>query len=170
MPSRRTLLKAGGLIALGAVAGRTFAYPDVELEYGVGTLHPASDRVLAADALGDGAHPAAFVRGDGTYLSGPDASEPVRRALSESDTVRIVSRHRSTPDNPEGLFFRRVTWDGVWTLAVDADVRPWSALDNVDGERGERLRSADELQYTTVWTLSTGLSGLPDPGVRVETR
>jgi len=181
MPSRRTLLKAGGLAVLTALVGRTVAYPDVRVRGGVGTLHPANERYLAADVVSDdGSLGAALLNGPDESLVGPDATEPVRGALTDDDwfhdpgdppgTHRLVAQYRSSPDRPMRLLVSDVGWKGVWTLSFRADLSEWRPIADVEDEEcRKRLRSADRLAYTSVWAVRAPVGPLPDPGVDVLT-
>jgi len=179
MPSRRTVLKLAGVGCLAAFAGRAFAYPDVRLNGGAGTLHPAADRYLSERLLPEGESlGATLVAGTDEDRVGPDASDGVRRALSDpgwfqnddATTYRLVVQYRSTPARPRGLALRDVEWEGAWTLAFEAALSEWSPLEDIDGEEGERLRSADELVYTSVWAVSAPVGALPKPSIDVAAR
>lgn len=106
MPHRRAVLAGASLLGLGVagLVGRNAVYP-VHLDYGVGQLHPASDDYLAPDArLDDHGALRSTVVDDGASLVGPDATGPVKRALSTpADGVLAVSQLRSMPNDPRGL-------------------------------------------------------------------
>lgn len=171
MPSRRALLAGLGAGGAAVLAGCSGAFrPTIHVSFGVGVIHPATDAVLSGglqtsdknefSTVAD--HPAAG-------LLGPDAPDVIRRALTgprDEPAFHAVLQYRSTPDNPRATFVRKAAWQDWWTLGLATDVEPWGSFDSVDEKARRRLENADELVYTSVWSLTPSLDRLPS----VETR
>jgi len=78
----------------------------------------------------------------------------------------VVLQLRSDPTAPTAIapaIGGGLGWADRDTLRAHVAVEPWGPLDRVDDEeRRERLRSADELVYTTVWAVTPGVDDPPE--------
>lgn len=170
---RRSLLGATALLLAPGFAGcsRLRPRPEVRMAGGHGVIHPA-DELYVAGGLQPGGDEHLFtavVPDEAPDMIGPDAGRSTANALRNAgtdDQFHVVAQLRSTPDDP--LQFWPAAGDAFeWrdrsTLHVDAEVRPWGSFDRIDDEdQRERLRSADELVYTTVWNLTPTPADLPE--------
>lgn len=173
MVSRRVSLALLGTGLGGAVLDRAVLRPGLQVRTGVSRLHPASDRVIA-----DGLEPDtsdSFITvapPEATALGGQDAPETVTDALESAeadrdDRLSIVIQLRSRPDSPRRLQVRGVDWRPPQTLEVRAQVDEWGSLSSVDAEERERLRTAEWLTSTGIWSLSPRPRWAPSRAVLV---
>lgn len=171
--SRRDVLAAGvgSLLTLGATSA--LGRPSVRLAGGHAYLHPATDRAIA-NGLQPGSDDEAYVTvvpDEAPDAAGPDLDEGVRETLETPETdeeggvFHAIIQTRSTPESayyltPAGL--ADPYWRGRDTLVFPVAVEPWGSLDEIDdrAER-ERLRSADELVTTSIWSVTPSLYYFP---------
>jgi hypothetical protein len=168
---RRTLLRTVPLAALSGVAGCSgLGHPDVEMKQGTARLHPATDRYLANGLQPDGDDRllVAATPDEAPDRVGPNANDAIADDLRNpgTDQFHVVVQLRSTPDAPMELWPTvgdPFEWTGQSTLRVTVDVEPWGSLGRIDdAAQRERLTTADELVWTTVWTLTPNVDDLPD--------
>jgi hypothetical protein len=54
-------------------------------------------------------------------------------------------------------------WSNQCTLRIIVDVEPWGSTNRIDDEtERERLATADELVWTTIWSLKPAVETHPD--------
>ncbi|WP_336001148.1 hypothetical protein [Halorientalis halophila] len=177
--SRRDLLAAGagGLVTLGVTsafgARGALGRPAVRLTGGHAYVHPAADRAIENGLQPDGDDDAyvTVVADEAPAVAGPDLDPNVRERLETAETdeeggvFHAVIQTRSTPESayyltPAGL--GDPYWRGRDTLVFPVAVESWGSLDDIDdGAEGERLRSADELVTTSIWSVTPSLRTLP---------
>ncbi|WP_255149501.1 hypothetical protein [Halorarius halobius] len=158
---RRSLLAA--LPATVALAGcSALSAPDVRAESGTGVVHPA-DPLQIANGLQPGGNDRVYAT-----VVGDESPNLVTEATDDSlaDTLRndggdvfhLVMQLRSIPDAPMSLMLTpagevRVQGD---TLHAEVTVEPRDT-----GLDDEELGTAEELIYTSVWSLTPALDSLP---------
>ena len=170
---RRALLRSVSVLGVVGVAGCSAfgasARPELEMKHGSGTLHPASEQFVT-NGLEPGGHARVHVTAtadEAPDVLEPDASQSIASTLRNSnpDSFHVVAQIRSSPAAPMDLW--PVTsdpfgWPDRWTLRATVRVEPWISLEQMDDEdRREELRSADDLVFTSVWTLSPDVEELP---------
>lgn len=168
---RRALLRSLPAAALAGVAGCAgIGRPSVRMDSGRATLHPAGDLYVANGLQPDGDSRlfVTAVPDDAAGWVGPDADDSLAEPLRTTggDRFHVVVQLRSSPEAPISLWpdpGSSFEWATRSTLRARVDVEPWGSLDRIDDEaERERLRSADELVFTAVWTLVPGLDSLPE--------
>lgn len=167
MPSRRRFLTALGLGGLAPIAGCSSGRSTVRMESGMGVLHPADERYIAHGLQPEGPASvfARVVPDQAPEYVGPAASYQFRDILMNPglDAFHVILQIRSTPDAPIELMLDDVRWRNRQTLVCSVTVAPWGPLSRIDDrERRERLRSAEELVYTSVWSLTPSPKQLPE--------
>lgn len=171
MVGRRTYLAALGTGVLTGVAGCTgTGRPEVRLDSGSATLHPATELYIANGLQPNGEN-RVFVRAtpdESPELIGPAAEGQIADTLRNpgSNQFHIVVQLRSTPDSPMELWPASggaFDWPGPKTLRSTVEVRPWGQLDRIDDDTDrERLRTADEVVFTAIWSMTPSVDELPD--------
>lgn len=168
---RRALLKCVPALTLPGVAGCTgLSRPTIRMDSGRGTLHPATDLDIN-NGLQPGGNDRVYatVTADEAHrIVGPDANRTIAEPLENPgiDQFHIVIQLRSSPDAPMSIGLApgsSFTWTSRSTLRVTVTIEPWGSLDRIDAdELRERLRSADELVYTGVWSLTPAVDSISD--------
>lgn len=178
---RRDLLRGVPATALAGTAGCLgTGRPAVRMDSGSGTLHPATELYVANGLQPDG-DDGVFVEAtadESPELVGPDAEGTLADTLRHphvDDRFHVVVQLRSTPDGPMELWPASggaFDWPDRTTLRATVEVRPWGSFDRIDDEvQRERLRAADELVFTAVWSLVPALDELPpEVALRLATR
>lgn len=168
---RRTLLQTVPVAALSGIAGCSgLGNPDLKMDHGSARLHPVTDHYLANGLQPDGDDDlfAAAVPDEAPDRVGPDATDSIADALAHAgtDQFHVLVQLRSTPDAPMELWPAPgdpFEWTNRSTLRVTVDVEPWGSIDRIDDEqRRERLATADELVWTTIWSLKPTVENPPD--------
>lgn len=171
---RRTLLRSVPALAVVGTAGCSAlgasARPELDMKTGSGVLLPATDSVLA-DGLDPGGTDRVFVTAtadEAPDVVGPDAPDGIESTLRNRnlDAFHVVVQLRSSPAGPTSLWPARrdpFDWPERWRLRATVSVEPWGSIDRIDDEDlRETLRSAEELVFTGVWTLSPAVDDLPE--------
>ena len=169
--SRRKYIAGLGMGILSGAAGCLGnGRPQVRLDSGSATLHAASERYIANGLQPNGDnHVFVTATGDESpELIGSAAKGTLADKLRNpgSDQFHIVIQLRSSPDGPMELWpspGRAFEWPDQSTLRATVIVEPWGPFERIDDEtERERIRRADELIFTAVWSLTPGLDELPD--------
>lgn len=170
---RRALLRSlPGALLIGSAGCLSLGTPEVRMDSGVGVLHPTSELYIANGLQPDGKN-RLFVTAEAASAPdriGPDLppshSIANRLRTPESGGFYIITQLRSTPAGPISLSpaaGSSFEWKNRSTLRADVVVEPWGSLDRIsDEELRERLATAEELVYTSVWRLVPGVQEVPD--------
>lgn len=168
--SCRTYMTALGTGVLSATAGCTeTGRAEVRMDSGSSTLHPATELYIAngLQPKGDD-HIFATATGDASpEMVGPAAEGTIADKLRNPDSnqFHVIVQLRSTPDGPMELWpvgGSAFDWTDQSTLRAIVEVEPWGSFDRIDDEaERERLLTADELIFTTGWSLSPALDEPP---------
>lgn len=170
---RRTHLRSVPVFGVVGVAGCSTLgaspRPELEIEHDTGTLHPASEQFVT-DGLEPGGRAQVHVTAtadEAPATVGSDASQSIASTLGNPnlDAFHVVAQIRSSPEAPMQLWpvtGDPLRWPDPWTLRATVRVEPWGSLELIDDEdRREELRLADDLVFTSVWTLSPDVDELP---------
>lgn len=169
---RRALLATGATALGGGLAGcaRLTGRRDVRMDSGHATLQPATERPIADGLQPDGDDRLAtwVVADEAPALIGADATTTIVDTLRNKGSkpqFHVVVQLRSQPEAPKEIWpvaGDAFGWADRSTLRARAEVGPWGRLDRIDDpDRRERLRSAQSLVYTGVWTLRPAPDPLP---------
>lgn len=166
---RRSLLRTTALTLGAGLAGcsRLGQRPEVRMDSGRATLHPATELYIANGLQPDGDDRvfSTITPDESPELVGPDAENSIADRLRNpgiDDQFHVVVQLRSTPAAPMSIWpvaGGAFGWRDRSTLHVDVEVEPWGSPDRIDDEE---LRSAEELVYTGVWDLTPAPDTLPE--------
>jgi hypothetical protein len=171
--SRRDVLAAGAgsLLTLGAKS--SIGRPSLRFDGGSAYVHPAGDRTIdnGLDEDGDADTFVTIVADEAPSVAGPDLRSSFREKLETPDTdeeggvFHAIIQTRSTPASPYYLSpvsLRGPRWRGRDRIVFPVTIEPWGSLDGIDDEaRGDRLRSAEKLVTTAIWSVTPSLRSLP---------
>lgn len=166
MPSRRQILSAIGAGGLTAIAGCS-SQTTIRMDSGMGTIHPADELHIAHGLQPDGNANvfARVVPDQAPEYVGPAASTYLRDTLQNPapEVFHVIIQIRSTPEGPIELSLDDVRRRNQKTIDCAVTVAPWGSFSRIDDtELRERLQSADELVYTSVWSLTPSPKQLPE--------
>ncbi|THE65170.1 hypothetical protein D8Y22_08095 [Salinadaptatus halalkaliphilus] len=171
MVSRRQTIALVGSGIVGVALDRSLFRPDLRVRTGSSNLHPGAE-----DAIDGGLDPdeaQSFVTvapADPTTLLGQNPPSSVETTLQnaptdDDDRFAVVVQYRSTPDQPRRLQVDEVGWRFPRTLKVVPEVDDWGSLSSLAAAERERLREAEWLVTTGVWTVSPRPRWVPSRAV-----
>lgn len=175
---RRRSLLAALPTALALAGCSTLSRTEVRLNRGVGILTPVDIRQITNGLQpgGDDRVFATVAPDESPELVTEKTDEDIDGIIRQDggDLIHLITQIRSTPEGPMEL--APTPGDEMWidrdTLVVQVTVEPWGSLDRIDDdEERNRLRTADELIYTGVWSLEPEPPSLPsDVSLRLSHR
>lgn len=167
--NRRALLRSVPIaVAVGAAGCSGRLRPEVRTESGMGLIHPASEQHLDGGLQPGGSDQqfATAIRDEAPEWVGSDADESLADRLTSDyetgDAFHLIVQLRSSPETPRRLWpitGTSLRWASWSTLQIVVTNEPWEIYD--EAER-ERLQAADELIFTSLWTVTPILDELPD--------
>lgn len=174
---RRTLLTAlpTTLTLTGCSA---LSAPELRVNRGIGILEPAADRQIS-DGLQPGGDDRVFAivtADESPELVTDETDEDIDGIIRQDggDLIHLITQLRSTPDGPMELALTpggdiQIDAD---TLIVPVIVESWGSFERIDDEQErERIRTAEELIYTGVWSLEPEPQSIPtDVSLRLSHR
>lgn len=152
--------------------------PELRFSRGVGILEPAVDRQISTGLQpgGDGRVFTTVAADESPELVTDETDEEIDGIIRQDggDLIHLITQLRSTPDGPMELLPAPggdIRIDDN-TFVVPVTVEPWGSFDRIDDEEErERLRTAEELVYTGVWSLEPELRSPPaDVSLRLSHR